>query len=392
MHKLVLLIVIRLLNIWCKLPIIFRTKKIKNSVFFFAAFFPENAGYHWRVQKWNDILNENGYQTHISTAFKREEFYTLKDTNSSKLLFKAMLRRFRDIRRSRKYETVLVRRELLIYNDYGNLFLEKLLLKHHPKAILDFDDDIAAAKSEPRTIHSLYGKLALENGNKFNESLNLYKKYIVPSQHLANYIIERNKTILKHDILILPTCVDYDEHSAKEYTETRITTFGWIGGNYNQVLIDNVISGLNIIAKSRKIELIVISGKKYTNETAIFPITNLPWHLDTEVESLKKIDIGLMPLNSKATDKGKAGFKLVQYMGLGITSVASDVTINSEIIPSDEFGYLKHYDETWESVLKRINYSRQNLASIGSNARKQIRKNYSFNGNTNNFITFIKRI
>ena len=37
-----------------------------------------------------------------------------------------------------------------------------------------------------------------------------------------------------------------------------------------------------------------------------------------------------MPLENTYIGKGKCGFKLIQYMGLGIVSVASAITSNKE--------------------------------------------------------------
>ncbi|MCB1023434.1 MAG: hypothetical protein KDB79_03535, partial [Acidobacteria bacterium] len=109
----------------------------------------------------------------------RSESYKYHDTEDVRFYLIPLFRRIWQVWSSRDYNTVIVRRELLQYNDYGNLFLERLLLKIHPNVILDFDDDISAAKKEPRKITSLFGRLMLENGSKFTDSLKLYKKFIV---------------------------------------------------------------------------------------------------------------------------------------------------------------------------------------------------------------------
>ena len=47
-----------------------------------------------------------------------------------------------------------------------------------------------------------------------------------------------------------------------------------------------------------------------------------------------------MPLPSDKWSEGKCGFKLIQYMALGIPAVASPVGVNSIIIEPGINGYL----------------------------------------------------
>ena len=54
--------------------------------------------------------------------------------------------------------------------------------------VLDADDDISAAKHEPRTI-SGFGKLMLDHPQKFKASLQHYRKVIVASDYLKNLFI-----------------------------------------------------------------------------------------------------------------------------------------------------------------------------------------------------------
>lgn len=169
-----------------------KVSKQKNTILYFSAFFPDNAGYHWRVKKWAEILEKEGYSVDVVCAINKEEFYDLLNKDHPRFLRTYLKRRFWQIVRSRECETVIVRRELLLYNDYGNLFLEKLLLKIHPNAILDFDDDISAAKNQPRKVTNLYGRLLQEHGNKFNESLRIYQRFIVVSDYLKNKVLFEN--------------------------------------------------------------------------------------------------------------------------------------------------------------------------------------------------------
>jgi|SRR5690554_5610897 len=380
---------------WILSKLIFLVKrkvtKSKKSILYFSAFFPDNAGYHWRVKKWAEELEKEGYTVDIVCGVNKEEFYVLLKENHTKFLRLYLKRRFWQVVNSRKYETVIVRRELLLFNDYGNLFLEKLLLKVHPNAILDFDDDIAAAKNQPKQITNTYACLLKEHGNKFNESLRLYKRFIVVSNYLKEKVLIENKNIKEEDILIIPTCVDYDKHPPKQYpSKVNKLAFGWIGGDHNYYLIDILIPTLNELAQRFEFKLIVIGGEEFKRETD-FDIEFIPWSLNTEVENLHKIDVGLMPLEEDLISRGKGGFKLIQYMGLGIVSVASAITINCEIIDNEKSSFLVDLDKDWMPILIKLLDGEIDLQRVGQAAREKIIAEYTFEANSEKYIEFLRK-
>ena len=285
-----------------------------------------------------------------------------------------------------------MRRELLIFNDYGNLFLEKFLLKLHPNAILDFDDDLSAAKNQPKEIKNLFGKLLMENGNKFNASLKMYKYFIVASNHLKNRVLEQNLEIKSEDICVIPTCVDYDVYPIKDYSlPKKSITFGWIGGDHNYFLLDNLLPVFDKLSELYSFKLLVIGGEPYLRKTN-FEIEFRKWDLKSENFNLCSIDIGLMPLVDDDESKGKGGFKLIQYMGMGIVSIASPITINNEIISDEIDSFLAMSELEWENTFLRILNSEINLIEIGVKARQKIEINYTFKANKKKYLYFIEHV
>jgi len=327
--------------------------------------------------------------SHFESA---HNFFQFSNPNELPIfMFIAMLRRCHQIIKARKYETVIVRRELLLFNDYGNLFMDKFLLKLHPNAILDFDDDIAAAKNQPKRITNWYGRLLLEDGNKFNNTLRLYKRFIVASNYLKERVLKENPQLPPENIVVIPTCVDYDKYPPKQYPEhIEKITFGWIGGDHNYPLLDILLPILNSLAERYSFKLLVIGGSEYKRDVK-FEIEFVPWSLETEVENLYRIDIGLMPLTDDAKSRGKGGFKLIQYMGLGIVSVASAITINCEIIDHGVNSFLVYSHDDWEKILVNILDKKVNLSAMGKEARKKIEKEYTFEANKDKYIDFIHK-
>ena len=375
-----------------KIFVFFLTPKPKKQTILFLENFPiENAGYQQRSHKWGEILKNEGYQVQIFTIFENKIKYDqIREKKSQHFfLIVALIKRFRQCILARKYSSVIVRRELLFQNDYGNLFLEKMLLKLNKNVILDFDDDLSAAKRQPKEITNFYGKLMFENGNKFNESLRLYQKFIVGSEYLKSLVQKQSNNKV---IEVIPTCVDTKNFIKKTYKKHPIKNqkinIGWIGGNQNLKYLDLVIEPLNKIQKEFNIQLSVVSGKKFKHANAKFEIINYQWSLHGQFSYISNFDIGIMPLFENSVSKGKCSFKLIQYMASGLISIGSDIGSNKELIENDVNGFLTE-NKNWYSTIKRTIESWENFPEISNLAVERINKNYTFLSNKHKIINML---
>ncbi|MFT6244123.1 MAG: glycosyltransferase involved in cell wall biosynthesis [Salibacteraceae bacterium] len=369
-----------------------KKKAKKNTVLFLEVFTIDGAGYNYRVKKWMDLLSLNSFKLEAFVLIKdSNDFFELTaDKNLPNFVVKSGYKRFFQILKTRNYETVIVRRSIVLYNDYGNLFMEKLLFSIHPNIILDFDDDIATNRNSQANSRSRFEKLMLDNANHFNESLKYYSRFIVGSDYLKTLVKERFSEVKNEQICVIPTCVDYDQYPPKKYTSNINTVkFGWIGGNQNLDLLKKIIPALNEVSKSHSVELVVIAGVDDYDFGAIFPVTFHRYDLSTEIDHLKTFDVGLMPLNDAPVSRGKCGFKLIQYMGLGIPSIASAITVNNEIIDDGINGWLV-YDETkWLEKLEEVITRTADFNTFGERAKLKIDSKYSFEANLQEYLSFL---
>ena len=370
-----------------------RKRNAGEGVLFLENFPVENAGYQYRAWKWKTEFEKNGLRCEVWTIFPDKNVFEAQFRNMPLLYIRAMRKRFRQCICARKFKAVIVRRELLQFNDYGNLFMEKFLLKIHPNVMLDFDDDISASKREPRTITSIYGKLLGENGNKFNDSLRLFRRFVVGSNYLKKKVLSENKSVDDKSVLVVPTCVDYDEYPAKVYDDCATgIVLGWIGGNHNLHYLDMIVEPLTRLTTDYKFKLVVVAGRDYGNTEAKFKIENQKWSLDSEKDLIRSFDVGLMPIEDNIVGRGKCGFKLLQYMGLVVVGVATNVTVNGEIIEDGKNGFLVKPDNSnWYDVLKKVLSLQANLSEIGKNARLTVEDRYSFSANVGRYMEFVKR-
>jgi glycosyltransferase involved in cell wall biosynthesis len=292
-----------------------------------------------------------------------------------------------------KFDSIIVRRELLLFNDYGGLFMERFLMALNGHVALDFDDDIETAKCEPRPVR-LFGKLMLESGSKFRDSLKLYPRVIAGSSYLSSMVQSVDGTLVSRDIVVVPTCVDPAEYPRKDYGASREDdrlSFGWIGSVGNLRYLDLVLPALEMVSRNHPLKLVVISGRPFERDTS-FEIMNIPWTYETQGESLQAVDVGLMPLHDGAEERGKCAFKLLQYMACGIVSVGSAVTTNIEVIEDGVNGFLVRRETDWSQVLREVLRQRERFAEIGEKAVKTVRSRYSFDAHRVVYGDFLERL
>ena len=105
----------------------------KKSIFYLEVFSQESAGNRHRTKKWVEILNQNNFKARSAYVFEYREYLQLTSSENTMpfFLMSFMWIRFWQIMRSSFCDVIVVRRELLMFNDYGNLFFEKLLASLH---------------------------------------------------------------------------------------------------------------------------------------------------------------------------------------------------------------------------------------------------------------------
>lgn len=299
------------------------------------------------------------YLNQLGNEFDTNIFYAEYHNPNTPKIFRSLIKRVRYLNlffHINKYNIIYMQRPMSSGHSTNNFF-EKLLTKRNPNLIFDYDD-----------------ALFLEHKKKIIDLICLSKICVCGNKYLADFTKKYNS-----DTFIIPTAIDTEKFTPK--SGNGALTIGWTGtsGNY-QFFTEQMIAEINAILKVYEhVRFLFICDHRPDNRFT-FPYDFIYWNDKTEVDDLRNIDIGLMPLIDSAWSRGKCGFKLIQYGAIGIASIASDVGVNSDVIFDGESGLLIK-DGSWTIALKTLIENSSLRKKMGTHARKHIQKNYSLKTN-----------
>lgn len=277
-----------------------------------------------------------------------------------------------------KYQYVFIHREVL---PVGPPFFEWIIAKIYQKPIIyDFDDAIWL----PNTSHQNRVVAALKNHGKVNKICSWSWKVSCGNGFLADFAMQ-----YCNEVHINPTTIDTDYHIPSENKMImKPLIIGWTGTHSTTRYLLSLIPVFKKLKIIHAFEIRIISNQP--PEWDFDDYTFIPWNQSDEIEQLQKFDIGVMPMEDTDWEKGKCGFKALQYMALEIPAVASSVGANQEIIDHGINGFLCQNPEEWYTYLEQLIASEKLRKSIGEAGRKKVLEKYSVYSNTPLFLSLFE--
>lgn len=277
-----------------------------------------------------------------------------------------------------QYDFIFIHRECL---PVGPPVLEWLISKWWGKKIIyDFDDAIWI-----RNYSNANKGVArfLKFHRKVKTICRLSYKISTGNDFLAGFARKFN-----HQVVVIPTTIDTDNHHNKLKslsTQGRLVV-GWTGTHSTLTQLRHIEDQLHQVQQETPFEFHVIC-----NEDPNFKRLNyhyIPWRAETEIEDLLKFDIGVMPLKNTNWERGKCGFKALQYMSLSIPVIASEVGANCQIVENLKSGILisPETPEHWSTWLKKLLHDHELRAQLGAAGRQRVVQYYSVQSNKEKYI------
>lgn len=175
------------------------------------------------------------------------------------------------------------------------------------------------------------------------------------------------------------------------YSNQKQITIGWSGSHSTAkylYLLEEVFIELR---KKYDFKLLVMGTTNFHIEG--IKIETLAWSKAKELPTLQRIDIGVypLPLNEEWV-LGKSGLKALQYMALGIPTVATAVGANFRVIEDGVSGFLVKNKEEWIARLEELIHRTELRKAIGEKARDRVVAHYSLTANKATYLHILNEI
>jgi glycosyltransferase involved in cell wall biosynthesis len=355
-------------------------EKRKKAVLFLGQY-PEKVspGQRFRFELYKDVLEKEGIQI-TSAPFLNQRGYSIIHQRGLFFLkgihiFKGYCKRLLLLFSVSRFDYIFLYREAA---PVGPPFIEWLLIKLlKKKVIYDFDDAIWI----PHVSENNTRALALKNVGKIKTICKWAYKVSAGNEYLCNYAKQFNAAVWYN-----PTCVDTErKHNIIASHDVDRITIGWTGSFSTLKYLELVLPVLEALQKKYDFDIKVIC-----NQQPSFTIKNLKyveWSEEKEVSELATCQIGLMPLTSDEWTEGKCGFKLIQYLALGIPAVSTPVGANKTIIDDGLNGLFCCLDEDWYRAIEKLIKDKELREKMGREGRKKIIEKFSLQSNRNTFLS-----
>lgn len=326
-----------------------------------------SPGQRFRIEQWEPILAAGGVELTYA-PFETDELKAVLHTSGNvlakvKTVTKNMRLRGRELDNVADYDLVYLFREAAIL---GPPWFERKIAKAGVPIVFDLDDAIFVSYKSPSNGYLSYLKFPTKTAE-----ICAHSAHIMPgNEYLRDYCSKYNQ-----NLTIIPTTIDTDKYTVVERPEPETVTIGWSGSFSTVQHLDTIRDVLQELAKTENFRLRVIGTPNY--KIPGVDTEAMQWRSSTELDDLREIDIGLMPLPDEDWSRGKCGLKALQYMALGIPTICSPVGVNSTIIKDGENGYLADGTDDWVEKLKLMLHSPELRRRIGMAGRKTVEEEYS---------------
>ncbi|TDO16643.1 MULTISPECIES: glycosyltransferase family 4 protein [Halomonas] len=277
--------------------------------------------------------------------------------------------RAKQMRRLRQADLIWLEKEALPYVPY---WLERGLMPRGVPYVVDYDDAVFHQYdlSSRRLVRRLLG-------NKIDKVMAGASAVICGNDYLA----ERARQAGARRIERVPTVVDANRYSVGEPPGAepgRAPVIGWIGSPSTQRYVLALKPVLEALHREHGVRLVLVGAQpQLAEQFGKLPVEVLPWAEESEAQAIAGFDIGIMPLPDGPWERGKCGYKLIQYMAAGKPVVASSVGVNVEIVQGWQCGELADEPAEWQDALSGLLLDAAKRRALGQSGRQAVEQHFS---------------
>lgn len=337
----------------------------------------------FRFEQYLDFLEASGLQYEYHSFWSEEvwQIFYLPGHYIQKFtgLLSGMFRRLLILTRLSQFDFVFIHRESA---PIGPPVLEFLIARiWRKKIIYDFDDAIWI-----RNYSNANKGVArwLKWHRKVPHICRMSYRVSTGNNYLAEYARQHN-----NQVTVVPTTIDTEGHHnrIKPIDHEPPLVVGWTGTHSTIPQLRSIENELRELQRTFPFKLLVICNDNPNFDHLDYEYRH--WQFEREIEDLLEMDIGIMPLLNSEWEKGKCGFKALQYMSLGIPVVASAVGANCDILTHEKEGFLVPFNhpQEWIHYLSELLQNPNLRQEMGEAGRQNIKDRYSVEANKKKYLT-----
>jgi glycosyltransferase involved in cell wall biosynthesis len=332
-----------------------RSWRLRSSgrprVGYLARYTADKASSRTRVYEWLPYLERRGIDTRV---------VAWEGTTRLRYVFAA-------VRVARWADTVVLQKP------FQPRWFIRVLSTVARRVVLDIDDalweSVEGAKDQPS-----------DGVQRLVSALERSSLLIAGSSYIATWGQEKVDGLA---VAVVPPCVSLEKYDrVRLHIRREPLRLAWMGSVDNRadldllqpVLADERIAGLVSL-------MVIADGRPMLGA----PSVGARWTLEDEVALLTLAEVGVMPLIDTARQRGRCGYKAVQYMAVGLPVVASPVGGAQEVVIDGVTGFLAGSAEEWVEALIALTDCtlRKRMGAAG---RQQVEEQLSFESSLDRYL------
>lgn len=323
------------------------------------------ASSRYRTYQYLPYLQQYGFEITVAPLFDGDyikDLYTGCRKNILNILV-AYGKRVDLMLRSKYFDLIWIEKEALPW--LPNWVEHGLGLSRVPY-IVDYDDAIFHRYDQHK-----FKLVRMFLGRKIDRIMKQAVLVVAGNDYLAG----RARNAGSKRIKVLPTVIDIEKYQVTTQPNNNSFVVGWIGSPSTSGYLTLVASALKEICKQGDVRVVLVGAGKV--DLPDVPVQYVSWSETTEVKEIQHFDVGIMPLPDKPWERGKCGFKLIQYMACSRPVVGSPVGVNCKIIEHGVNGYQALTNDDWIQALLMLKANKELRQRMGEAGRKLVETEYS---------------
>lgn len=343
-----------------------------------------SPGQRTSIELWERVLAPAGisleYSPFETDGLRAVIYHSGHTVRKALAMTKAYLERLSLRKIIDNYDAVLVYREAALI---GPALIERWVAQRGIPIIYQLDDPLYVPYRSPFSGYLSYLKFF----GKVESIIRMSSAVIVNSPHHREFASR-----LSDNVWEIPSVVDETKffYLPPVRRPEQPVCIGWSGSSTTARNLQVVLDLLIHLSARSDVELRFIGGTDFDLPGVRF--TQVPWHAATEVDDLRMLDVGLVPLPSNEWTKRKFYLKLVQYMALGIPAVATPLGANPFVIEEGRTGFLARSLTEWHTAIGRLIDEPTFRRQMGRAAAEVAARRYTLGANAERIVAAFRSV